>query len=470
MSTTSAATILADLEAAIRGRIVRPGDRDYDALREVSGGGVDRRPALFVCAVDDADVAAAVVAAREAGIPIAVRGGGHGVGGLCVMDDCLVIDQRDRKGIDIDLPARTLTAEAGATAGEVTDAAAAHGLAVGFGDTRSVGITGITLGGGVGYLSRRFGLTIDALLAADVVTADGQLRHVDADHHPDLFWAIRGGGGNFGVVTRLTYQLQEVGEIYGGLLLLPATAEVVAGVVAAADAAPDELGNIINVVTCPPLPFLPEQLHGQLVVMAQLCWSGAIADGPAAIASFRALAEPLADLIQPMPYPGMLPPEMPVEVKPIAVSTTMFLDRVGLDEAQVMLDHLAASDAMMRAVQLRVLGGAIARVSADATAYAHRDSRIMANVAAFCATPAERDARTAWVTTVAGDLRQSDTGAYVNFLGLDGAEGVRAAYPGATWDRLVAVKTAYDPGNVFRHNQNIPPATSTTLPRARTET
>ena len=286
------------------------------------------------------------------------------------------------KGLVIDVDGRTAWAEAGLTAGEYTNAAGEHGLATGFGDTGSVGLGGITLGGGVGYLVRKFGLTIDDLLAAEIVTADGQVLQVDADHHPDLFWAIRGGGGNFGVVTRFRFRLHDVSEFSGGMLILPATPETVAGFIAAATAAPDELSTIANVMPCPPMPFVPAEHHGELVIMALVAYAGDADAATAAFAPLRALATPLADMVRPMKYSEIYPPEDP-DYHPTAVARNMFLDRVDDDTARVIVEHLNASDAAMRVAQLRVLGGAMARVPADATAFAHRASKIMVNLAAF---------------------------------------------------------------------------------------
>jgi FAD/FMN-containing dehydrogenase len=323
-------------------------------------------------------------------------------------------------------------------------------------NTGSVGIGGITLGGGVGYLVRKHGLTIDDLLAAELVTADGRLVCADAETEPELFWAIR-GGGNFGVATRFQFRLHEVSTIVGGMLLLPASAEVVAAFVAAAEAAPEELSTIANVLPAPPLPFVPPEHHGRLVVMAMLCHAGEVEAGQRAVAPFRALATPVADLVRPMPYPGLYPPEDPA-VHPTAVSRTMFVDTVDQGVAETIVASLAASDAPMRAAQLRVLGGAMARVPADATAFAHRRSRIMVNLAAFYDGPADRAVREAWVADLAAALHQGDDGAYVGFLGDEDEAGVRRAYPGATWERLAAVKARYDPTNLFHHNQNVPPA------------
>jgi hypothetical protein len=344
------------------------------------------------------------------------------------------------------------------TAGEYTRGAAAHGLATGFGDTGSVGIGGITLSGGIGFLVRKHGLTIDDLLAADVVTADGELVRADAKQHPDLFWAIRGGGGNFGVVTRLKLRLHEVGTITGGMLILPATPAVVAACVAEAEVAPEELSAILNVMKAPPLPFIPAELHGRQIVMIQLAHAGALEEGRRVADRFRALATPLADMVRPLPYPELYGPEPGGDERPLATFRTQFADAIERPEAETILAALEAATAPMAAAQIRVLGGAMARVPADATAFAHRSSRILVNVAAMYPRPEERPEHEAWVTGLAGALRQHDAGAYVGFLGDEGEARVRAAYPGATWERLAAVKGRYDPDNVFRLNQNIAPA------------
>ena len=336
-------------------------------------------------------------------------------------------------------------------------AAAEHGLATGFGDTGSVGIGGITLSGGVGYLVRKHGLTIDSLLAAELVTADGELVTASEQEHPDLFWAIRGGGGNFGVATRFRYRLHPVDQVVGGMLFLPATPEVIAGLIAESEAAPEELSGILNVMVAPPMPFVPAEHHGKLIVIAMLVYAGDPDAGQRALAPFRALATPLADLLRPMPYPEIYPPEEE-GFHPAAVGHTMFMDTVDEPVAKTILEYLQASDAPVRVTQLRVLGGAMARVPADATAFAHRGSRIMANVAAFYEGPADKPARQAWGDELAAALRQDDGGAYVGFLADDGEAWVHQAYPASTWERLAAVKRRYDPTNLFRRNHNVPPA------------
>jgi FAD/FMN-containing dehydrogenase len=441
----------------VAGRVITSEDADYDSIRQVANAAYDRHPSAIVRVADAADVARVIAFARATGTELAVRSGGHSGAGHSTTDGGVVIDLRDLRQLEIDPASRTARAQTGLTALDVSSAAVERGLGIGFGDTGSVGIGGITLGGGVGYLSRRDGLTIDNLLAAEIVLADGQVRSVDAEHDPDLFWAIRGGGGNFGVVTEFTYRLSELGQIVGGMLILPATADTVAGFIGAASAAPDELSTIANVMPCPPMPFIPEEHHGDLVIFGMIAWSGPIADADAAVAPFRALAKPLADQVQPMPYTGLFPPEDP-SYRPMAVARTMFMRTVDREAASAIVSRLAASDASMRAVQLRVLGGAISRVPAGATAYAHRSLPIMVNVAAFYEGPQDRPRRQEWVDETCAALDQGIGGAYVNFVGDEGPEGVAAAYPPATRQRLAAIKATYDPDNLFRLNQNVLPA------------
>ncbi len=445
------------LRNAVRGRVITPDDADYDAARTIMYAGLDQRPAAIVRVADADDVARVIGIARETGLELAVRSGGHSAAGHSSADGGVVIDVRDLKDLDIDVANKTAWAGSGLTAGEYSTVAAERGLATGFGDTGSVGIGGITLGGGVGYLGRKHGLTIDNLLAAEIVTAEGQVVVTDAGSHPDLFWAIRGGGGNFGVVTRFKFRLHDVSTFVGGVLVLPATADSVAGFVSAAEAAPDELSTIGNVMPCPPLPFVAEEHHGSIVIFAMLAYAGDAGAGEAALAPFRAVATPLADMVRPSTYPEMFPPDDP-DYHPTAVSRTMFMDHIDRPVAETIMRFLEASDASLRVAQLRVLGGAIARVPADETAYAHRASKIMVNVAAFYDGEGDKPIREAWVAEFSAALNQGEAGAYVNFVGDEGEARVRAAYPGATWDRLARIKAQYDPDNVFRLNQNIPPA------------
>jgi len=445
------------LRTEFPGRVIGPDDATYDEARKVLYGGFDKRPAVIIRVENANEVARVIALAGETGLELAVRSGGHSNAGHSTTEGGIVLDLSPMKQIEIDVPNRTAWAQAGLTALELTQETDKHGLAVGFGDTGSVGIGGITLGGGVGYLVRKHGLTIDSLLAAEIVTADGQLLQVDETHHPDLFWAIRGGGGNFGVATNFKYQLHEVGTVVGGLLILPATSDTIAGFMALSESAPEELSSIANVMPAMPMPGVPEELVGQVVIFAIMCWAGDEKAGEEALKPFRALATPLMDEVKPIPYPQIYPPEDP-DYHPTAVAHTMFIDTVDRGVAETIMGYLESSDASLRVAQLRTLGGAYARVPADATAYAHRSSRIMVNVAAFYdGTPEDQAVRQAWVDRFARALRQGDEGAYVNFLSEEGPERVRAAYPGATWDRLFEIKSRYDPTNLFRLNQNIPP-------------
>ena len=458
MAISESPTVLSveSLRTEFPGRVIGPGDAEYDNARTILFGGIDKHPAVIIKVEDANEVARVIELARQTGLELAVRCGGHSNAGHSTTEGGILLDLSLMKAIEIDEATQTVWAQGGLTAVELSKATHEHGLAIGFGDTGSVGIGGITTGGGVGYLVRKHGLTIDSLLAAEVVTADGRLLLVDADSDPDLFWAIRGGGGNFGVVTNFKYQLHPVDTIVGGMLMLPATPASIVGFMAAAAAAPEGLSTIANVMPAMPMPGVPEDEVGKVVIFGILCWAGNVEAGEQALAPFRALGTPIVDMLKPMPYPEIYPPEDP-DYHPLAISRTMFMDHVDRDVAEVILDHLRSSDASLRAVQLRPLGGAYARVPADATAYAHRSSPIMTNLAVFHdGTEADIKKRTAWVEELHRALHQGDDGAYVNFLTDEGPERVRAAYPGKTWDRLVEIKGRYDPTNMFRLNQNIP--------------
>jgi FAD/FMN-containing dehydrogenase len=444
-------------ESDLKGRVIEPDDDGYDEARTLFYGGFDRRPDVIVRVADATDVSRVVTLARDTGLPLAVRGGGHSIAGHSVSDGGIVLDLSEMKAIDVDPQGRTAWAESGLTAAEFTNAAAAHGLALGFGDTGSVGIGGLTLGGGVGYLVRKHGLTIDDLLAAEIVTADGEILHVDAESHPDLFWAIRGGGGNFGVVTRFRFRLHELDTVVGGMLLLPATPETIHAFIAEAEAAPEELSTMANVMPAPPMPFVPEEQHGKLVIMALMCYAGDTEAGEKVVAPFRALATPVADMLKPMPYPEIYPPDEE-DFHPMGVVHTAFVDEVDRGAAETIVERLEASTAPMRVAQLRVLGGAMARVPNDATAFAHRDRRLMVNVGALFEEPQDRAEHEAWVAGSSAALQRGPTGAYVNFLADEGEARIHDAYPGRTWDRLARIKARYDPTNLFRLNQNVPPA------------
>jgi FAD/FMN-containing dehydrogenase len=455
-STTGAARPTHDKLAGIEGRVVTPEDPTYDRVRTVFYGDIDKRPSAIVRVSGVGDVRRVIATARNDGYELAVRSGGHSIAGHSTTDRGLVVDLREMSKIEIDANDRTAWVETGATALQVTQALASHGLVIGFGDSGSVGVGGITLAGGIGFLVREFGLTIDSLTAAEIVTADGRHLRVDAENDADLFWAIRGGGGNFGVVTRLRFRLHELTQFTGGILVLPATPETIAGFTAAAMAAPEKLSTIVNILPAPPLPFLPAEVHGRLVIIAMIAFAGDGASADRAIAPFRSLATPHADMVRAGPYLAMYQPEDPNH-HPAVAGRTMFVDSIDAATAKVVFEHLSNSGAAMRAVQIRVLGGAADRVPSDATAYAHRSKPILVNAAAFYGGDADREAARQWTTELWKTLQPNDDAAYVGFLGDDGPARMHAAYPGSTWDRLAAIKATYDPTNLFRLNHNVPP-------------
>jgi len=455
--TLRASRLLDDLRNLVPDRVTGPDDEGYDAARAVMYGGIDGRPAAIVRVADAPDVAAVVRYASEHELPLTVRSGGHGIVGYAVADEAIVVDVRDLTTIDLDLEAGTVWAGSGLTAEALSAALSEHGRAVGFGDTGSVGLGGITLGGGIGYLVRKFGLTIDSLVAVELVTADGQIRRVDDRQDPDLFWAVRGAGANFGVATRFKLALATVPAFTGGLLVQPASTDTVTAFMAAADAAPDAVSTILNVMPCPPLPMVPVEHHGKLVMFSLIACAAPDDEAAGMLAPFRAIAEPLADLVQPMPYAQIYPPE-DADYHPLAVARTLFIDRFDRPVIERIVDTIERGEAPFRAVQLRVLGGASARVPNDATAYAHRDRRCLVNIAAFYEGPEDRAAREAWVVGFARDLAGGDRAGYVNFLVDEGEERIRAAYPHGAYERIAEIKRRYDPTNLFRYNQNIPPA------------
>jgi FAD/FMN-containing dehydrogenase len=456
--TTLAHIPVSDLRARMNGEVTVPSDAGYDQARAVFFSGFDRRPAAIVRAADASDVSRVVKLARETGAELAVRSGGHSRAGHGTSEGGIVLDLSAMNAVEIDAGSRTAWAETGIDAGGYTRATGEHGLATGLGDTASVGVSGLTLGGGVGYLVRKHGMTIDDLLGAEVVTADGELVKVDEENHPDLFWALRGGGGNFGVATRLRFRLHEVDQVVGGMLMLPASAEVLSGFVAAADAAPEELSAIANVTKAPPLPFVPAEWHGKPVVLALMVYAGDAEAGEQAIAPIRALATPLADMVRPIRYQQMYEGfEAPAPA--YFGGKNLLVDTFAPGAADAILEHLESSTAPMSAVQLRVFGGAMARVPDSATAFGYRGAKMMVNVAAMYQNPADGPEHEAWASSLVTALSDGTPArAYVGFVGDEGDEGVRRAYPPATLERLAEVKRQYDPDNVFRLNVNVSPA------------
>jgi FAD/FMN-containing dehydrogenase len=471
MTPTALQDGIATLRAEVDGAVIEPGDEGYDKARTIVMGGIDRHPAVIVRVAGVEDIRRVLAVARETGAELAIRSGGHSGAGYGTTEGGIVLDLRNLRSIEVDPAAKTAWADSGLTASDVSKAAGEHGLAIGFGDTGTVGIGGITTGGGIGYLVRKHGLTIDNLLAADIVTADGELLRVDAETNPDLFWAIRGGGGNFGVVTRFQYRLADLPRVYGGMLFLPVNAEIIERFVELADEAPEAMSTIANVMPCPPMPMVDEAWHGKLVVFGLMCFAGDAAAGEAAFRPFRELSKlagldkPIADLIRPMTYPEMFPDEMGgdgEEYHPLAVSRNLLIDRVDRPTADLIMDRLEKSDAQMRVAQIRVMGGAMARVPWDATAFAHRNFKVLVNVAAFYTDEADRVEKQAWMEELSAAILASagatSTCAYVNFVNDEGPERVHDIYPDETYARLAEIKRRYDPANLFRLNQNVPPA------------
>lgn len=414
-----------------------------------------RTPLAIARPADPVDVSRVVGFARDTGVPLVVRGGGHSVLGHSTSDGGLVLDLSTMDDIDLDLDDRTAWVGGGALAGDYTRITGEHGLATGFGDTGSVGIAGITMGGGVGLLHRKLGLTIDSLLGAEVVTADGEIRRIDEENDPDLFWAIRGGGGNFGVVTGLRFRLHPVDTVMGGMLILPASPQLVTDFTTAAREASDDLSVIAGVAVAPPMPFLPQEVHGQLIVMSFLVHAGETDTAEREVGRLRSLATPLVDGVDTMRYHEIFADEEAPH--PVAMSVrSVFSDDLPVEEAEAIIDSLTSVDADMSVAQIRVLGGEVARIPNDATAFGHRDRAMIVNVAAAYQDPGRRPEFETWVEGLSGRLGDGP-GAYLNFLGDDSPETVERAFPPATWERLVDVKAKYDSGNLFSSNHNIAP-------------
>ena len=439
----------------IHGRVLVDGDPGYDAIRGVNNTRFDRRPGAIVRPADALDVSRAVLIAQEMGMDLVVKSGGHSLAGLSTTDGGLLLDMRTLNGVDIDPIRWTGAAQGGVTAGEYTLAAHEHGFATPFGDAATVGLGGLTLGGGIGWLTRKHGMTIDNLLEADLVTADGQLRTVNANSDPDLFWAIRGGGGNFGVVTRFRYRLHPVSMVTGGALFLPLSRDVLRGLIEVSAAAPEELTQISMIMPMPPAPFVPTEFVGTPAVMVLPVHAGPIDEGIAAMAPFRALATPYIDMVGPMPYPAMYKlTEGGSQAGPDFVRSTLL---PGLDDTAIdAIVERHTSPGPFAMTQIRVLGGAMARVPSSATAFAHRDALVMASIITI---PGDsNDEALAWTEAYHREISGTSTGVYSNFVADEGAARVRNAYPGATYERLVQVKRRVDPGNLFRANHNISPS------------
>ena len=449
-----------------RGQLITADHADYDTARAVWNGAIDRRPRVIARCGGTADVVAAVRFARDHDLDIAVRGGGHNVAGTAVCDDGIVIDLSAMRAVWVDPAGRTARVQGGALWGDVDHETQAHGLATTGGIVGHTGVAGLTLGGGIGHLMRRYGLTVDNLLAAEVVTAEGGVIRASADDHPDLFWALRGGGGNFGVVTSFRFALHSLGPtVLAGSVFWAAddTVDVLRFYRDFAAEAPDELGTVVRLGTVPPLPTIPDELHWRPALAVSCCYAGAVDDGERAVRALRRLGTPLVDLLEPKPYvdhqsglDDTVPHGWHYYWK------TANLAGLSDDTIAVIADHAYAAGSPLTYAAMFHLGGAVARVPADATAYAGRGvaHSIIIDAVWLPADAGEQAAaETAWAQRFLRALQpHSATGVYVNFLDADDdTSRVREAYGDHTYRRLAEVKAKYDPDNAFHHNKNIRP-------------
>jgi FAD/FMN-containing dehydrogenase len=463
---TAGTTAFGELGRSFRGELLLPTSSGYDAARRIWNGAIDRRPACIARCRGVADVVAAVRFARDHNLEIAVKGGGHNVAGTAMCDDGIVIDLSAMRAVWVDPGGRTAWVQGGALWGDVDHETQAHGLATTGGIVGHTGVAGLTLGGGIGFLMRRYGLAVDNLLAAEVVTADGSIEQASADEHPDLFWALRGGGGNFGVVTSFRFALHHLGPtVMAGPIFWAAedTAAVLRAYRDFAAEAPDELGSVVRFGTVPPLPGIPEDLHWRPAIAVVCCYAGAVEDGERAVRALRRLGRPLVDLLAPSPYAafqGSIDDTVPHGWHYYWKGT----DLAGLsnDIIAVLTDHAYAARSPRSYTAMFHMGGAVARVPRDATAYDGRDVAHNVVIDAVWLPDQAGEyaaAETAWARGFFQALRPHRAhGVYVNFLDADDdSSRVRDAYGDQIYRRLAEIKTKYDPDNVFHHNKNIQP-------------
>ncbi|WP_028218148.1 FAD-binding oxidoreductase [Paraburkholderia oxyphila] len=450
------------LRGALRGQVLLPADAGYDEARQIWNAMIDRRPAVIVRCQGCADVRHAVTFARDAGLKIAVRGGGHNIAGSAICDGGLVIDLSQMKSVRVEPTTQRAYVEPGAKLGDFDHEAQALGLATPLGINSTTGVAGLTLGGGFGWLSRRFGMTVDNLLAADVVSADGTLLRASANEHDDLFWAIRGGGGNFGVVTMFEFAVHPLGpEVYGGLVVLPLSAakDALVRYREAAASMPDELTVWSVLRLAPPLPFLPASVHGTPVIVFAICYNGPLENGPAAVEPVRNFGPTCGEHLGPMPYAAWQKAFDPL----LTPGERNYWKSHNLAEIpDGLIDALTAAIGTLPSPQCEIffgmIGGATMRVAPDATAYPNRDALYVMNVHGRWTEPADDERCIGWARDFFEASAPYALGSvYVNFLTEEEHARVAAAY-GPNMERLIAVKTRYDPHNLFNCNQNIRPA------------
>jgi FAD/FMN-containing dehydrogenase len=451
---------IAGLQAALRGELIQPSDAAYETARMVYNGMIDRHPRLIARCVDVADVITTINFAREHRLPLSVRGGSHNVTGFAVCDDGLVLDLSSMKGIRVDPERRTARAEGGCTWGDFDHATHAFGLATPGGVLSTTGVAGLTLGGGFGYLSRKYGLSCDNLISADVVTAEGQFLVASADENEDLFWAVRGGGGNFGVVTSFEFKLHPVGMVYGGPVFYPIeqSGEVMRFYRDFISQASEDLGAFFGFHVAPPAPFVPEHLHGAQVCAIVSCYTGPIDQAEEALKPIRELGTPVLDLMGPLPYPALnslfdalLHPGLHHYWK------ADFVEELTDEAIAVHLQHGPHVPNFLSLMHLYPLDGAVQRVGRYETAYSYRDAQFVHIIAGVDSEPTAMPEHMKWVREYWSALHpHSAGGGYVNFLMDEGEDRVKATYRD-NYERLVELKRKYDPNNLFQMNQNISP-------------
>jgi FAD/FMN-containing dehydrogenase len=457
------AATLKEFEDGLNGEMVKPGDGGYDEARSIWNGAHDARPAVIARCADASDVRHAVGFARSEGLEVAVRGGSHSIPGFSTVEGGIVIDLSPMKGIEVDAGGRTAVAEGGVIWGELDAATQEHGLATTGGLVSTTGVAGFTLGGGIGWLMRKHGLACDSLRSAEVVTADGQVLTASATENPDLFWALRGGGGNFGVVTSFEFDLHPVGPtVTAGPVFYPGdrAEEILRFYRDFARDLPDELTTFANLLTAPPAPFLPEEWHGKKLIALIGCYAGDPEEGAKAMQPLRDLGDPVADLVGPMPYvqiQGLVDALYPRGTKAYMKAGYMR----DLDDKAIETLVRYHQDATSPASEIHVhhFGGAVARADADETAYGERQAPYVLNIIAMSHEPGGLDTHIDWAHRLYAEIEPSLTGgAYINFLSSEGEDRVEAAYGAEKFARLRGLKDRYDPTNLFHLNQNIPPS------------